>query len=81
MAFISELTCIYSTFILHDEEVTVKEDKINARIKAAGVNVEPFWPGLFAKAQRLVGLLQQLERHQQVVLPFPLLLSQLSRRK
>ncbi|VCW97875.1 unnamed protein product [Gulo gulo] len=28
----------------------VTEDKINALIKVVGVNVEPLWPGLFAKA-------------------------------
>jgi len=47
MTFISELTWIYSAFILHDNKVI--QDKIDALIKAAGVNVEPFWPGLFAK--------------------------------
>ncbi|EQB77651.1 hypothetical protein CB1_000418029 [Camelus ferus] len=46
----SQLSCIYSALILHNDEVMVTDDKIKALIKAADVNVEPFCPGLFAKA-------------------------------
>ncbi|KFO24617.1 60S acidic ribosomal protein P1 isoform X1 [Fukomys damarensis] len=56
MASISKLTCIYSDLILHDDKVTVMEDKINALIKAAGVNGKPFWPGLFEKALAIVNI-------------------------
>ncbi|XP_043849541.1 60S acidic ribosomal protein P1-like [Dromiciops gliroides] len=46
---VSELTCLCSAVILHDDKVTVTEEKTNVPIKARGVNVDLFWPGLLAK--------------------------------
>ncbi|EFB15408.1 hypothetical protein PANDA_007677, partial [Ailuropoda melanoleuca] len=43
-----ELTCIFSTPNLPDDEVTVTEDKINALSKVAGVSIEAFRAGVYA---------------------------------
>jgi len=46
---IAELACTYAALILHDEKIAVTSDKISTLLKTAGVNVPPFWPGLFAR--------------------------------
>merc|ERR1739848_743330 len=46
----SELCCTYAALILHDSDVEINADNLQKVIKAAGVAVEPFWPGLFANA-------------------------------
>jgi large subunit ribosomal protein LP1 len=39
----------YAALILHDDGIPVTADKLSSIAKAAGVTVEPYWPGLFAK--------------------------------
>merc|ERR1712107_341712 len=46
----TEMACVYAALILADDDVAVTPDKISAILKAAGVDFEPYCPGLFAKA-------------------------------
>ncbi|KAK7603795.1 hypothetical protein V9T40_003794 [Parthenolecanium corni] len=46
----NEIACVYASLILVDDDIAVTGEKIQTVLKAANVDVEPYWPGLFAKA-------------------------------
>lgn len=46
----SELACVYAALILQDDGISITSEKLQTVLKAANVEVEPYWPGLFAKA-------------------------------
>merc|ERR1711885_18782 len=52
----SELACTYAALILNDDDCEITGDKIATILKAASVDVEPFWPSLFAGALKDVNV-------------------------
>ncbi|KAK9729382.1 hypothetical protein K7432_000265 [Basidiobolus ranarum] len=46
----SEQAIVYAALILQDDGVEITADKLSTLTKAAGVDVEPVWASLFAKA-------------------------------
>jgi large subunit ribosomal protein LP1 len=46
----SDLAIVYAALILKDDNVEVSADKLQTLVKAAGIEVEPIWYSLYAKA-------------------------------
>ncbi|CAN6648044.1 large ribosomal subunit protein P1A [Trichomonascus vanleenenianus] len=46
----SEAAVSYASLILADAEIEITADKLQALTKAAGIEVEPIWANVFAKA-------------------------------
>jgi len=45
----NELACVYAALILHEEGLEISSENISSILKAGNVEVEAYWPGLFAK--------------------------------
>ncbi|KAI9125422.1 hypothetical protein K1719_004038 [Acacia pycnantha] len=46
---IGELACSYAVVLLHDDGIPITAEKISTVVKAANVDIESYWPSLFAK--------------------------------
>lgn len=50
MSSTEELACVYSSLILFDDDISITAEKLQTILKTANVEIEPYWPTLFAKA-------------------------------
>lgn len=50
MSYNPEIAVSYAALILADEGVEITTDKLQALLKAAGVEIEPIWSTILAKA-------------------------------
>ncbi|XP_044748272.1 60S acidic ribosomal protein P1 [Coccinella septempunctata] len=62
MSSTAELSCVYASLILADDDIAITGEKIQTILKAANVDVEPYWPGLFAKALEGVNIRELVTR-------------------
>ncbi|KAL2954810.1 hypothetical protein AAZX31_19G245000 [Glycine max] len=46
---LGETACSYAALILHEDGISVTADKISTLLKTAKVQVDTYWPTLFAK--------------------------------
>ncbi|KDP28416.1 hypothetical protein JCGZ_14187 [Jatropha curcas] len=46
---VGEIACSYAVMILYDDGIPITAEKIAQLVKAANVQVESYWPSLFAK--------------------------------
>mmetsp|Transcript_55085 Transcript_55085/g.130149 ORF Transcript_55085/g.130149 Transcript_55085/m.130149 type:complete len:115 (-) Transcript_55085:19-363(-) len=42
------MACTYAVLLLHDENIPVTADAIKKIVTSVGIDIEPFWPPLFA---------------------------------
>lgn len=52
-----ELLVTFAALVLHDDKAPITADNITKLVKAAGANVEPYWPKLFGKETETVELM------------------------
>ncbi|CAN4103682.1 unnamed protein product [Withania somnifera] len=49
MSSTGKLTCTYACSIPCDDDIPISAERIDTLIKASNLNVESYWPSLFAK--------------------------------